>query len=198
MSALTGTWSELIYANTSPGLTQASFTTEQPFNTAATMGLQASLPAGFFLSNQTMVGNGIKILARGILASTATPTYTFTCRGGSANSIAGPIIAGSGAISTISGATTSVWEFEADVFVKTAGAGPPGTGNTTLFGFGKVASNGLLGTANCSVWGGGSSPGTLTSFDPTITNYINFNIACSASSASNTITLEQLLIFGLN
>jgi len=40
--------------------------------------------------------------------------------------------------------------------------------------------------------------GVATSLDTSITNYINFNAACSASSASNKLRVEQLLVFGLN
>jgi hypothetical protein len=196
MSFLTGTNTELIYGSTAAGVTQASFTTEQQFNTTGTMGVQAHLPPDFWTPNNASVGKGIKIVARGILASTATPTYTFTVRGGAAANVAStPIIAGSGAISTISGATTSIWEFEADCILKTIGA----TGqNSTLTSVGRVLCNGLLATANWGVWGAATSPGTVATLDTSITNYLNFNIACSANSASNTITLQQLLIFGLN
>jgi hypothetical protein len=101
-------------------------------------------------------------------------------------------------MATISGATTSLWTFEVDIVFKTLGAGPSGTGNSTLTAVGEVNCPGLAATANCAVYGGAASPGTLSTFDPRIENFINFNIACSASSASNTITLQQLLVYGLN
>lgn len=196
MSFLTGTNVELIYASTAAGVTQASFTTEQQFNTTATMGVQASLPPSFWLPNQNAVGRGIKIVARGILASTASPTYTFTVRGGAAANVAStPIIAGTAAITTIAAATTSIWTFEADCILKTIGAAG---GNSTLTSVGQVTCDGLLATANCAAYGAAVSPGTVATLDTSITNFINFNIACSASSASNTISLQQLLIYGLN
>lgn len=196
MSFLTGTNTELIYASVATGATLASFTTEAQANTTATMGVQAHIPPDFWLPNQQSVGRGIKILARGILASTATPTYTFTVRGGAAGNVATtPILAGSAAIATISGATTSAWEFEADCILKTIGAAGA---NSTLTSVGRVGGDGMSATANRSVYGAAASPGTVATLDTSITNYINFNIACSASSASNTITLQQLLVFGLN
>lgn len=196
MSFLTGTSCELIYASTSAGATLASFTTEAQANTTGTMGAQAKLPPDFWLPNQNSVGRGIRIVARGILASTATPTYTFTVRGGAAANVAStPIIAGTGALTTISGATTSIWEFEADCILKTIGA----TGaNSTLTSVGRLFCDGIAATANCAVYGAAASPGTVATLDTSITNYLNFNIACSASSASNTISLQQLLVFGLN
>ena len=34
--------------------------------------------------------------------------------------------------------------------------------------------------------------------DTSIDNYVNVNVACSASSGSNIFLLDQLLVFGLN
>jgi hypothetical protein len=196
MSFLTGTSAELIYASTAAGATLATFTTEAQLNTTATMGVQAHLPPDFWLPNQNAVGRGIKIVARGILASTATPTYTFTVRGGAAaNTSATPIIAGSSTLTTVSAATTCKWTFEADCILKTIGAAGQ---NSTLVSVGEVVCNGLAATNDLSVYGGGVSPGTVASLDTSVTNFINFNVACSASSASNTITLQQLLLYGLN
>lgn len=202
MSFLMGTSVEIIYASTAIGATLATFTTEAQANTTGTMGVQAHLPPDFWMPNPTSIGKGIKIVARGTLASTGSPTYTFTVRGGAtANVSSAPILAGSGAITTIAGATTSIWEFEADCILKAVGAAGA---NSTLTSVGAVRSNGLLATANCAVAGGLTTagtlvaPGTITTLDTSITNYINFNIACSASSASNTITLQQLMLYGLN
>jgi len=202
MSFLTYTNTELIYANTSVGASLNTFTTEAQLNTTATMGTQAHLPPDFFLPNQNSVGRGIKIHARGTLASTATPTYTVTIRGGAAGNITtAPILAGTGAVATISGATTSQWELEVEIFLKTIAAAGA---NSTLFAVGRFDSNGLSGTANTSVAGGLTTagtlvaPGTVTTFDTSITNYINFNVACSASSASNIFALQSLMVYGLN
>ena len=202
MSFLTGTNQELIYANTSVGASLNTFTTEAQLNTTATMGVQAHIPPDFWLPNQTSVGRGIRIVARGTLASTATPTYTVTVRGGAAaNVTTAPVIAGTGTMATISGATTSIWQFEADIFMKTIAAAGA---NSTLFATGQFNSDGIAATANCAVAGGLTTactlvaPGTITTFDTSITNYINFNVACSASSASNIFALQALLVYGLN
>lgn len=196
MSFLTGTNTELIYASTAAGATLATFTTEAQANTTGTMGVQAHIPPDFWLPNQSSVGKGIRILARGILASTATPTYTWTVRGGAAGNVAStPILAGTAALATLSGATTCAWEFEADCILKTIGAAGA---NSTLTSVGRLFCAGLATTANNMAYGAGASPGTVATLDTSITNYINFNIACSASNAANTISLQQLLVFGLN
>lgn len=196
MSFLTGTSAELLYASTSVGATLASFTAEAQANTTAAMGVQPHLPPDFWLPNQNAVGRGIKIVARGILASTATPTYTFTIRGGAAgNTSTTPILAGTANLTTVSGATTSKWTLEVDCVLKTIGAAGQ---NSTLMCVGEVVCNGLAATNDLSVYGAATSPGTVATLDTSVSNFINFNIACSASAAGNTITLQQLLVYGLN
>ena len=202
MSFLTGTNVETIYASTAVGASLNTFTTEALLNTTATMGVQAHIPPDFWLPNQNAVGRGIKIVARGTLASTATPTYTVTIRGGVAGNITtAPILAGTGAVATISGATTSQWELEVECFLKTIAAAG---GNSTIFSVGRFDSNGLSGTANLSVAGGLTTagtlvaPGTITTLDTSVTNYINVTVACSASSASNIFALQSLQVYGLN
>lgn len=202
MSWLTGTNVELIYASTSVGASLNTFTTEALLNTVATMGVQPHLPPDFWQPNQNAVGRGIKIVARGTLASTATPTYTVTIRGGAAaNASAAPVLAGTGAVATISGATTSAWELEVDCILKTmAGTGT----NSTIFSVGRLDSNGLSGTANTSVAGGLTTagtlvaPGTITTLDTSVANYINVTVACSASNAANVFALQSLMVYGLN
>lgn len=196
MSFYTNTNLELIYASVAAGTAKNTFTTEVQINDTAGMGVQAHLPADFWLPNRAQsVGRGIRIVARGILSSTATPTYTFTCRGGAAGNITTGILLGSAALTTGSGVTNQAWEFEGDFILEAIGAA--GT-NSTGRGTGQIQCGGLASPFNFPCWGGGASPGTVATIDTTIVNYINFNVACSASSASNTITLQQLLVYGLN
>lgn len=204
MSFLTGTNCELIYASTAPGLNFNTLAVETVLNTTGTMGAQASLPPSFWLPSNNSPGRGVKILARGTLASTVTPTYTFTVRGGAASSTSAGIWAGTGAMTTNSTQATCQWEFEADCILKTLGAGPSGTANSTLTSVGMFRCNGIAASSNNAIQGGLTTagtlvtPGTVATLDPTITNYISFNVNCSASSASNIVVLNQLLVFGLN
>jgi hypothetical protein len=196
MSFITGTVSECIYASTAAGATLTTFTSEAQLNTTGTMGVAAHLPPDFWLPNQTQVGRGIKVVARGILSSTATPTYTINIRSGAfgAASFTTAIIAGTPALTTGSTVTNQIWELEAAIVLTAIGGA--GT-NSTVRGMGTIRSPGLNPVIG-AVWGGGASPGTVATVDTSITNYINVSAACSASSASNTITLDQLLVFGLN
>jgi len=194
-SFLTGTNVECIYASHNAGTAKASFTSEVQINDTTGMGTQAKLPADFFLPGATSQGRALRIHARGILSSTGTPTYTFTIRSGAAGSTTTAIMLGSAALTTGSGVSNQMWELEGDVVVVTMGAA--GT-NSTIRGIGLIASGGLASPFTYPVWGGAASPGTATTFDTSIVNFINFNVACSASSASNTITIQQLILFGLN
>lgn len=194
MSFITGTNTELIYASTTPGTAKASFTSEVQINDTAGMDTQAQLPPNFWLPSQTSEGKGIRIVARGIVSSTGTPTYTFSIRVGAAGNTTSAIILGSAALTTGSGVTNQIFQLEGDVVMQNIGA--TGTNSVTQ-GIGLIWGSGFATTIN-PVYGGAASPGTVSTVDTSITNYINFNVTCSASSASNSIQLLQLLVFGLN
>jgi len=99
------------------------------------------------------------------------------------------------ALATGSGVTNQLSEFEGDIVMRTIGAAGA---NSTVQGLGVVGCGGLASPFSYPIWGSAASPGTVATVDTSITNYFNFNVACSASSASNSITLLQLLIIGRN
>ncbi len=68
--------------------------------------------------------------------------------------------------------------------------------NSTMRGAGLITSPGLATPFLYAIFGGAASPGTVATVDASIENFINFNVACSASSATNSITLLQLVAFG--
>jgi len=193
-SFLTGTNVELIYFNTASGTAKNTFTSEVLINDEAGMGMQANLPAGFFAPGR--VGQALRFVARGIASSTGTPTYTFTLRGGTQANTSAAIMLGSAAITTASGISNKGWEFEGDVVLRTNSTHGA---NSTIQGGGMIAGPASFASPfQYELWGGAAQPGTATTFDVSIQNFINFNVTCSASSGSNGVTLLQLLIFGLN
>ena len=194
MSYQTGTVTELLYASTAVGTAKNTFTSEAMINDTAGMGVQAHLPPDFWLPNNNQIGRGIRVVARGILSSTGTPTYTPTIRLGSAGSTSGPIILGGAALATGSGVSNQFFEIEGDVILTAIGAAGA---NSTVRGIGRLISPGLA-TTIAPLYGGAASPGTVATVDTSTTNYVNVNFACSASNAANQIQLQQLLIFGLN
>lgn len=193
MSYLTGSGQELIYNNIVAGAAQASFTAERALFDVATVGPRPVLPANFWLPGQE--GRAIQIRATGILSSTATPTYTFTVRLGANASTTAAIILGSAALTTGSGVTNQYWEF---MGVVTLTADGDAGANSTFRGSGMLHCGGLASPFAYPMWGGAASPGTVATGDLSIANYINMNITCSASSASNTITGHTLQVWGLN
>lgn len=195
MSFLTGTSAECIYANTASGTAKNTFTTEVQINDVAGMGAQAALPPYFWAPGPYGIGKTVRVIARGILSSTGTPTYTFSLRLGAAGSTTAAIVLGSAALTTGSGVTNQLWEFEGDVIMRAMGAAGA---NSTVQGLGLLQCGGLASPFSYGLFGGAASPGTVATVDTSIENFFNFNVACSASSASNTITLLQLEVWGLN
>lgn len=197
MSFLTGTVTELLYASTTVGATKNTFTTEAQLNPTASMGVQAHLPPDFWLPNNNQIGRGIRVVARGLLGTTTSaPNYTFNLRGGAAGNITtNPLLAGTGAVTMAASLTNVAWEWSCDLMLAAIGAAGA---NSTLQGQGMLFVGGVSG-APYPVVGGGTVPTTtVTNVDTSITNYLNFNVACNTSNAANTVTLNQLLVFGLN
>jgi len=200
MSNLNPGNTELIYASNGAATAKDTFTSEVTINNTGGMSPQVRLPNDFWRAGKasSAVGRTIKIVAKGIVSSTGTPTFTWTIRAGAAGSTTGPVLLQSGDLATASGISAVPWNLEGYITLETIGA--PG-GNSTIRGIGTLLTDGYSATATTKMYqlyGGAASPGTVTTFDTTIANFINFNITCSASSSSNTITLQQLLVYGLN
>lgn len=195
-----GGYYELLYTNKNFGTAKATFTTEIRINDTAGMGVQYCLPPHYFPPTPDSEGKKIRIEARGVLSSTATPTFTITIRGGVADSITSAILLGSAAMITTTTVTNAPWSLQGDVELLTIG----GAGaNSTIRGIGEFICPGVAAVSPPAsiyqrLWGGGATPGTAATFDTSIANFINFNAACSASNAANSITLQQLVVTGLN
>jgi len=192
MSFLTGTNCELIYQSVKPATAKNTFTAEALINDVAGMGPQPILPPFFFLPSGSL-SKGIRIMARGIISTTVTPTFQLVARLGGAAAITGPIIGQSPALTTGSGIANLLFELELDAFMETLG----GAGaNSTMRGLGLLA--GAPFTIQGSVFGGGATPGTIATVDISITNYVNISAVCGTSSVSNAIQLLSLSVYGLN
>jgi hypothetical protein len=195
MSMQTGTWTECIFTNRADYTALASFTSEASL--LGGLNLQPTLYPSFFEGTRSF-GRGLSIVARGVLSVTATPTYTFTVRIGTAlASIGGTVVGISNAITAINGVTNKWWELRLDLVCNTPGQG---SGNTTVSGSGYVVSPGGFGSPFVYPLEP-SAPDTATwtaTLDNSAANYVNLSATCSASSASNTIQCKQLIVLGLN
>jgi hypothetical protein len=198
-SFITGTGQELIYANLASGTAKASFTSEfASLNDTTGMGTLAHIPVDFWTPSN-LPGKALRIEAYGIVSTTATPTYTFTTRVGTAGSTSAAIIAGTAALTGGSGITNLGWGAWANVTMTTVGT----TGAaSTVRGLGQLNSGNTVFTTNSGVnpynAAASTTAPTVATVDTSIVNYINFNITCSANSASNSIQLLGLYVWGLN
>lgn len=192
MSYLTNSNCELLYASLNQGSGKSSFTAETLLNDSA-MGVQARIRPDFWQPNQNQVGRGLHITARGAVTSSGTPTFTINVRVGGAGSTTAAILLGSGAMTTTNN-TGNYWELEGDVILTAMGQSGA---SSTIRGMGQVRCPGFA-TSISTIFGGGADPGTTSTLDTSITNYINVNASCSVSHASNLIQIKQLLVYGLN
>lgn len=198
-SFLTGTGVELIYSNPIAGAAKASFTTEFMINDTPTMGPAPVLPAFFFMPSRGR-SQAIKIVARGVAGVTGTPTWIWTFRLNAVVTPAvpptGPNVGSNSAATALTGVTAQFWEAELDVQMTLEGAAG---GNSTLRGLGRIFAPGLFApAASSALFGSGASPGTVATFDASLLSTLSVGSTCSASSASNTIQLLQLFVYGLN
>lgn len=193
-SFVTGTSVECLYSSVAVGASLNTFTAEANTNTTATMGVGAKLGADFFLADPSQIGRAIRVVAQYAISTTGTPTFTFTNRMGSTQgAVTGTIVLGSAAITSISAAAARGALLDGHMVLTAIGAAGA---NSTIRGFGSVS--GAAFTLTGDLWGGAASPGTVATFDTSVTNFLNVNVACSASSASNIAALISLLVYGLN
>jgi hypothetical protein len=161
------TWQALIYDDarglSADGLTLASFTTSAPV-----------FPTLVLPANYLKTGKIINVKARGIWAATATPTYTFRLQ----FTVGTAVTVVTSAAITVSAITNQAWEIDIDVQCRSEGT----TG--TVEGMGDLNMGGVTGTNYLPATGSAPAPATV---DTTIAQTLGLEIACSASSASNTV-----------
>lgn len=195
-SGLTGTWAETIFANRVEFTSLDTFTSEASLLAGGTNELP-TFPALFFHQKER---RHVKVIARGILASTGTPTYLITLRlGTTAGSayLSGTQVGCTIAMTTGSGVTNQAWHLEFDMICTAPGTG---TGNTTLLCAGLFSCPAGLATPFAfNVLP--STPPTATwtqTIDGGLTQYLNISATCSASSSSNAIKAKTLVVYGMN
>lgn len=193
MSFLTGTQTEQLYSLSS-AITKNTYTTEAAFSGVAGTNTVCSVPAGWLLlDNPNPVGRGLYLVASGTIANTAAATFAVnlgfdTTAGTKANSV------GIYSASAPTASVTATWTLEA-WYTCTAFA----TSTFSLQVNGRwtqeaVASGGALGSGQLSA----SFNGSITGMDPRVQFYIELFGTWSASSASNTTTVQQMFLFGTN
>lgn len=196
-SSFTGTWSELLFVNTADYSAFASSASEGTLLSGVNE--QPTIPALFFF-NKPGQYRALSLVAQGVLSTTSTPTIIFQVRASStagSSTLSGTSLGVSPTITTQSGVTNKYWRLQLDLACRTPGTG---TGNTTISGAGFVTSPG--GFASPFIYPlEPTTPDTATwtaTLDNSLTYYLNLSVTWSSSSSSNTITLKQLWLAGLN
>ncbi len=192
MSFYSGTQAELLY--TLPAtLTKNTYTTEAAFTGVAGTNTVCSIPAGYFLNdNPNPIGRMLHYKAMGTIGNTAAATFVInlgldTTAGTKANATAvmtataPPVAAG------------APWFLDA-FFTCTAYA-------STTFTL-QLTGNFRMESSNAGAAGSGplctGFSASITGLVPTTQYFIELFGTWSASSASNTTTVQQVMLWGLN
>jgi len=193
VSAVTGTQAEVLYAMPA-AVTKNTYTTIAALSGVAGTNTVCSIPGGWLL-NETPnpVGRTLYLKWFGTIANTASATFALNINvnptvATSTNSIAintaytptASVTAGwfGEAWITCTAFATSTFTFQAN-------------GNVTYM---TIASGGAVSTAPSQQ----VFSGTWTGLDPRVTQYVELFGTWSASSSSNTTTLYQMVLMGLN
>lgn len=193
MSGYTGTQAELLYS-LSAAVTKNTYTTEAAFSGVVGTNTVCSLLPGFFLNdNPNPVGRVLRLKAMGTIANTAAATFAVNLGldvtpGTKVNSTTVY------AASAPTAAVTALWDLEAEY---TCTAFATSTMSLQVNGHwtqSATASGAALGTTGWK----SDFQGSLTGIDPRVQLYFELFGTWSASSASNTTTLQQMFLWGVN
>ena len=192
MSFFTGTQAELLYALPA-SVTKNTFTTEAAISAVAGTTAVCTLPPGYFNDVPNAVGRVLYLRAEGIIANTANATFALnlgfdTTVGAKANSVT------VNAAYTPTASVTAPWHLEAWY---TCTAFATSTFSLQVNGFvvyEQVAAGGAPSTTSQRA----GFQASITGMDPRVQFYVELFGTWSASSASNTTTLHQMLLWGCN
>lgn len=194
MSFFTGTTKELLYSLPAP-VTKNTFTSNAiitaPGNTAVP---RCIIPANFFGSNPTGVGRTLHGRITGTAANTAAATMVITLIWNPTPGTIGTTLATPWPTLAPTAAITSLFETEFHIVATAVG----GTTGLTLHTSGRwwqsVVATGTLSTANQQIMFQTST----ASLNSESQAELALALTWSASSASNTTTVQQFQLYGCN
>lgn len=194
MSFFTGTQTELLYT-LSAAVTKNTYTTQAVLSAPAATAITATIPAGYFIIPPSSgPGKAIYVVAFGTIANTAAatfaPAFSLDPTPGTianANTIAAAVAP--------TAATTTVWQLEMCITARVVGQ----TGGMTLQCDGKwIQSAGASATVPVATGLSSMFSASITGLQGSLAYTLELLGTWSASSASNTTTLNQMLMLGLN
>jgi hypothetical protein len=195
MSFITGTQAELLYS-LSAAITKNNYTTQAAFTGVAGTNTVCSLPPGWLINdNPNPVGRSLLLEVSGTIANTAAATFAVALGFDSAaGTIANSITVYAATAPTAS--ITTLWNCRAE-YTCTAFTTSQATFQVNGFWTQSATATGAaLGTAGLRTDFQGSISGATV--DPRVQNYIELFGTWNAASASNTTTVQQMFLWGLN
>lgn len=194
MSFVTGTQAELLYTLPS-AVTKNTYTTIAAITGTSGTNPICSIPAGWLINGGVNpIGRALYLKVFGTIANTAAATFAMNLNVNSTINTSTNNIAVNTAF-TPTASVTAGWMLEA-WFTCTAFATSSFTfqcnGDVTYM---TVASGGAVSTAPPQQVFNGTF---ATSMDPRVQQYVELFGTWSASSASNTTTVQQMFLWGLN
>ena len=197
MSGITGTQAELLYSLPAP-VTKNTYTTQAVMSALAASAPVAKIPGGFFQENPNPIGRSLYLKAMGTIANTSAATFSPAL---ALDTTAGTALNPVTIYTTIAptASITTLWDL--DVWITCTAFGE--SAGMTLQVNGKwmqttVASGGALTSSASAGWAPAMFDASVTGLTPATTYYVELFGTWSASSASNTTTLQQAFLFGLN
>lgn len=191
MSWTTGTQTEALSSNVAVGSAFSTFTSAQYIGATSAA---AYLPANFFLPSYG-VGKSLLVKAFGVISTTGTPNFTMAV---SANTTQGTynssgVLATTAATAQGSAITNAFWELEVLISCVSTGA----SGTFLSDGVFKVYnSSTTLTAARCS--SSTANPNTAVSLSTESAYYLELAGTWGTSSSSNTVTVYQVAVLGIN
>lgn len=190
MSTYGGTLPECWYSFSAAGTALATFTTE-----ASLMGGYPiwPVPATFF-SKVGDLSSTAKLRATGQASATGTPTFTISARllsSATSWSAGGLLLGSTTALATVSGVTGGWWTLDCDIILRSIAAG---AATSSLFAAGTLSGSAFTSTGSMPAANVSAVNATLDNTSAT-QYFLWLSAACSASSASNTISLQGLKLY---
>lgn len=193
MSFLTGTQTEILYTlNTA--VTKNTYTTQAALSGVSGTNILCTYPGGWlFNENPNPIGRSLYLKAMGTIANTAAATFALALGfDTTANTIANSITVNAAFTPTAS--VTAPWFLEVWY---TCTAFATTTATFQVNGWVRYESVATGGAPTTTAQETGFA-GTISAFNPANTFFIELFGTWSASSASNTTTLQQMFLWGLN
>lgn len=185
-------WFEPVFANKADSVSVNTVAVDTAFLSQATSG-QPWFRGGFF-SDTSQAGKIAIVKAKGVMQTTATPTFTWKVSISTSQFTIGTTIGlSTGIVTAATAAAGTYWEMEFFILLTTPGIG---AGGATITSGGSIISPG--GFASPFMYGmTATAPPTstwTTTLDGSVSQYLMISLNPGTSNASNNAQIKQLLV----